>query len=311
MPDYRTRTIVYITSKTNGIFSHILSTVNLPSSRAASQFVLHQTLQIMQPLVRWLLRSGVGYGEFSTALKTVFLTETETELRRIGGKRTDSTRSMLSGLHRKDVRALMPAVSEGLAEGSPRADALNSRPSMASKLVTRWLADDLPEKLPTSGNAPSFESLARQVSVDVHPRAVLNELVRLGVVKEDEHSVHLCRSAFEPDPDQEELLRMVAASVADHLAAGVSNVSRERERSFLEQSVFADGLHPESVAKLETLAATIWPQVMRTLVKAATPLYEKDSQTGGDQRFRAGMFSYSAPTMAPAPTSRETAGKSA
>ena len=261
-----------------------------------NQRVLDQTLLIMQPLVRWLLRSGVSYGDFSAALKTVFLTETEAELQRIGGKRTDSTRSMLSGLHRKDVRVLLPRVLESLAEGHPRADAVNSRPSTASKVVTRWLADELQECLPVTGTEPSFDSLARTVSVDVHPRAVLTELVRLGVVTEDAEGVHLRRAAFEPDPGQEELLRMVASSVADHLAAGVSNVTRERDRSFLEQSVFADGLHPASVAKLETLAATLWPQVMKTMVKAATPLYEKDSQTGGNQRFRVGMFSYSAPT---------------
>lgn len=269
-----------------------------PNPVTPSPAVLDQTLLIMQPLVRWLLRSGVSYGEFTTALKPIFLAETESELQRIGGKRTDSTRSMLSGLHRKDVRALLPLVLESLAEGHPRADAVNSRPTLASKVVTRWLADDLPEVLPAAGDAPSFDSLARAVSVDVHPRAVLNELVRLGVVTEDEQGVHLRRAAFEPDPDQEELLRMVASSVADHLAAGVSNVTRERDRSFLEQSVFADGLHPESIAKLETLAATLWPQVMKALVKAATPLYEADSQSGGDQRFRAGMFTYSAPTEA-------------
>lgn len=279
-----------------------------PEPTNPSQFVLDQTLQIMQPLVRWLLRSGVSYGEFSTALKTVYLIETETELQRIGGKRTDSTRSMLSGLHRKDVRALLPLVLDTLADGHPRADAVNSRPSLASKVVTRWLADDLPECLPATGDAPSFDTLSRAVSVDVHPRAVLLELVRLGVVTEDEQGVHLRRAAFEPDRGQEELLRMVASSVADHLAAGVSNVTRERERSFLEQSVFADGLHPESVAKLETLAATLWPQVMKTLVKAATPLYEKDSQTGGKQRFRAGMFSYSAPTQAAGPATDAATG---
>jgi hypothetical protein len=216
---------------------------------------------------------------------------------------------MLSGLHRKDVRALLPAVLESLSDGHPRADAVNSRPTLASKVVTHWLADDLPECLPAMGEGNSFDALARAVSVDVHPRAVLNELVRLGVVTEDEAGVHLRRAAFEPDPGQEELLRMVASSVADHLAAGVSNVTGERERSFLEQSVFADGLHPESVAKLETLAATLWPPVMKALVKAATPLYEKDAKTGGDQRFRAGMFSYSAPTAATSPADNAPATK--
>lgn len=259
--------------------------------------VIEQALQIMQPLVRWLLRSGVGYSEFSGALKQVFLAEAEAELQRIGGKRTDSTRSLLSGLHRKDVRALLPEVLAALAAGQPRADAVSSRPTVASKLITRWFGSDLPEQIPAAGPAPSFESLAREVSQDVHPRTVLNELVRLGVVREDAGQVHLLRNAFVPDAGQAEARRMMTASVTDHLAAGVANVTQERYGvTFLEQSVFADGLSPESVLELERLAARLWPELMKTLIKAATPLYEADAKAGtGDQRFRMGMFTYSAP----------------
>lgn len=259
--------------------------------------VIEQALQIMQPLVRWLLRSGLGYSEFSVALKQVFLAEAEAELQRIGGKRTDSTRSLLSGLHRKDVRALLPEVLAAMAEGQPRADAVSSRPTVASKVITRWFGSDLPEQIPAAGPAPSFESLARDVSQDVHPRTVLNELVRLGVVREESGQVHLLRNAFVPDAGQAEARRMMTASVTDHLAAGVANVTHERNGvTFLEQSVFADGLSPESVLELERLAAKLWPELMRTLIKAATPLYEADSKAGtGDQRFRMGMFTYSAP----------------
>ena len=43
---------------------------------------------------------------FAAALKPVFLAQAEQELVRLGRKRTDSAISLLSGLHRKDVRAL-------------------------------------------------------------------------------------------------------------------------------------------------------------------------------------------------------------
>ena len=68
------------------------------------QPVLGVALRVMAPLVRWLLRSGVGYTEFSAALKPVFLAEAQLESERTGGKQTDSALSLLSGLHRKDIR---------------------------------------------------------------------------------------------------------------------------------------------------------------------------------------------------------------
>lgn len=281
--------------------------MDTPSSTPPNQPVLEQALLVTQPLVRWLLRSGVGYAEFATALKAVFLLEAEAELQRIDGKRNDSTRSLLSGLHRKDVRALLPSVLASLASGQTRADARGSRPTLASKVVTRWLGQELPESLPLTGPAPSFESLSREVSQDVHPRAVLMELMRLGIVDEADQTVTLQRAAFVPNPHHTEARQMMVASVADHLAAGVSNITSARAVTFLEQSVFAEGIHAESALALEHLAASLWPQIMKTMVKAATPLYEKDEATGGDQRFRLGMFCYSAPLNTEVPRPSDTA----
>ena len=73
-----------------------------------------EALAIAQPLVAWLVRSGVGYAEFAAALKPVFLAQAMAEAQRLGHKPTDSALSLLSGLHRKDVRQ-MRASAEGEA----------------------------------------------------------------------------------------------------------------------------------------------------------------------------------------------------
>lgn len=270
-----------------------MSETPLPPSSAepppGASPVLPHALVVMQALATWLLRSGVGYGEFVAALKPVFLKAAAEELQRHGGKLTDSALSLLSGLHRKDVRALAPALIE------PDAAARLGKPTPASQVATRWLTSGLPDTLPLAGPAPSFEALARSVSTDFHPRAVLQELLRLGVVTESENGVSLCRKAFVPDPRHEETRQLVAGSVADHLAAGVHNLTSGEPRQFLEQSVFADGLSAESARALEQLATTLWQEVLAAMVKAAVPLCEKDEPAGGDQRIRLGMFCYSAP----------------
>ncbi len=254
--------------------------------------VLQQALIIMQPLVLWLLRSGVRHPEFSVAIKQVFLEQAASELERLGGKQTDSAISMLSGLHRKDVKAIVAALAQQGKKGAQITRESLGRPTLPSQVVTRWLTSGWPDELPMSGDE-SFEALSRQVSSDVHPRAVLDELVRLGMVVRDHDTIRLCRSAFVPDQQMVEAGNLLAGSTADHLAAGVHNLSGPGTRKFLEQSVFADGLTTGSVQKLEQLAGTLWVQALKALVNAAVPLSEKDEPAGGDQRIRVGMFCYS------------------
>lgn len=105
---------------------------------------------------------------------------------------------------------------------------------------------------------------------------------------------------------------MFAGSVADHLQAGVHNLcptagstntkgttdttdAAQQPRKFLEQSVFADGLSPESVQQLNLLANTLWAQVLQQVVQAATPLCAQDQGHPQPQRFRLGLFSFAAP----------------
>ncbi len=256
--------------------------------------VLPLALVMVRPLVTWLLRSGVGYGEFCVALKPVFLERAQAEQGRSGGKSTDSALSLLSGLHRKDVRELLVAQLDAAVQtGSAAAPMPLSKATPANQIVTRWLALDLPEALPLSGPAPSFEALARAVSSDTHPRAVLQELVRLGLVQEADGQAHLQRQAFVPDPHHDEARQLLAGSVADHIAAGVHNLTANDGKKFMEQSVFADGLSATSARELELLANTLWRQNLATMVKAAVPLCEHDEPLGHSYRIRLGMYCWS------------------
>ncbi|MEI7783799.1 MAG: DUF6502 family protein [Betaproteobacteria bacterium] len=274
--------------------------MDAPQNTPTTDSLMPQALAIVAPLVTWLIRSGIGHSEFAAALKPVFLAQAQEEIGRQQHKPTDSALSLLSGLHRKDVRALRDSAGNALSQ--VRADGSAwGKPSAANQVATRWLsASDLPEELPLQGEDVSFEALARSVSKDVHPRTVLQELARLGMVREDKASVRLLREAFMPEPKLQEARVLFAGSVADHLQAGVHNLSASPSKDgppkkFLEQSVFADGLSPESVQQLSLLANELWAQVLSKVVEAAGPLCEKDADHPEPQRFRLGLFSYSAP----------------
>lgn len=255
--------------------------------------------RLLRPVVRWALRSGIDYREFMQEAKPVFLEAAVLELERTQTKVTDSSLSLLSGLHRKDVKAWREAqtlVTNAAGDAVPHV-AGQRRPSLPAQLVARWLGSESALTLPLVGEAPSFTAMAQTLSTDVHPRALLSELERQGVVQVDaqRQTVTLSQRAYMPDAKSVEdhtAQDLLADSVCDHLAAGMHNLGAPPQDRHLEQSVFADGLSRESVDALERLSTKLWMDAMAQLVRAATPLCEHDEPRGGKQRFRMGMFTY-------------------
>lgn len=259
-----------------------------PSAESAA-LALREGAVLMTPVVEWLLRHGVAYPAFVEMLKGVFVDVARSELQRGDTPATQSALSVLSGVHRKDVRTLMDV--DAVPRGVPR-------PPLSSQVYTRWLsdrrfraADGRPRKLPRSGEGRTFESLCRELSSDVHPRAVLDELLRLGHVALEGDDVVAASGAFVPAPQLEAMTALFSANAADHLAAAVSNITLEGPR-FLEQSIYADGLRPESIASLHDVARAAWAQAFDAVVNHARDRVDADMTSDGDQRMRFGVYFY-------------------
>ncbi|WP_293438868.1 DUF6502 family protein [Piscinibacter sp.] len=253
----------------------------------------------MAPVARWLLRSGVSYGALAHMLKPVFVEAAREELARTGTEPTYSALSVLSGVHRKDVRALSEAPAEAAAT-HPRGVPL------ASQVYTRWLSakryrgrDGQPRALPRSGPGITFETLAREVSVDVHPRTVMDELLRLGLIQAEGDVLMPAAPSFTPSRQRDELTGLFAANAADHMAAAVHNLTTDAPR-YLEQSVFADGLGADSVELLHEMAREAWQRAFEDMVKAARKRVARDDALPEDeqQRMRFGIYFYSEPQAA-------------
>ncbi|MHB1123015.1 MAG: DUF6502 family protein [Ramlibacter sp.] len=260
---------------------------------------LAAALRTMAPLVTLMLREGVTYTQFANALKKSFLEAAPGILEAGSIRVTDSSVSTLTGVHRKDVR-------EWRAIGQPRPQAKAFGAAMA--VFTRWANDPefctkkgRPRVLARSGGPGSFEALAAATSSDVHPHTLLQELLRLGVVRVAKASnsavdkVTLCMDAFVPSRGKAEMLQLLSDNVGDHLAAAVRNVS-ESGAPLLEQSVFADNLRPESIEALSTMARQIWAKAFHDIVRAATALSDQDEgQPSANRRMRVGMYFYDGP----------------
>jgi hypothetical protein len=301
-----------------------LQALERPIVRASEehiQLVLKGAAVLMAPIVRWLLRNGVSYGAFADGLKAVFVDVARQELERSGSKTTNSALSVLSGVHRKDVSALAEPGSEAAAAITESSRSI----PLAAQVFTQWLTDPRyrdragkPRPLPRTGPQASFESLATGLSTDVHPRTVLEELVRLGLVQVEDKMVVPRATAFVPSRKLDELTALFAANIADHVAAGVHNLTMNGPKN-LEQSVFADGLSASSAEQLHHMARGEWERALQTLVGQARKLVAADADGPQNHRIRFGVYYYSEPitgepepaAASAAPSARRKASKKA
>lgn len=253
-----------------------------------SAIVLNAVLRLLKPVAALLLRNGVAYPAFVAALKALFVEVAREELQRAGQKQTDSAVSLLSGVHRRDVRTL--------ARLEPADETLDEPLNLASQVVGRWLSDPAyvdeegqPRPLPRYGEAPSFDSLVTATSGDIRARAILAELERLGMARLEDGTVRLLEPGFVPREGFEEGMTLLRDNLHDHIAAAALNVSGEQ--NFLEQSVYVDRLTAESAQHLHTLSARIWRQAFRTVMREAQLRFDEDQANApADQRVHRARF---------------------
>jgi len=174
---------------------------------------------------------------------------------------------------------------------------------LASQVIARWSADPVyraadgsPAQLPRLGEKPSFETLARSITRDMHPRSILEELLRLGVVNHDEatEKISLQQTDYIPGSDKAEMLMFLGDNAGDHLASAVANLSEDVIKHH-DQAVFADELSEESIKALSPLIRANWEKLRDDLVPAITACIEADQKEGRtqNQRLRVGLYSFS------------------
>lgn len=251
---------------------------------ADSKDTLKSVLEIMEPLTVLLIKSGISYPEFTVALKSVFYKIAENELAQQNIKITDSSLSLLSGLQRRDINFLRQSNDLNVTK--------TYKSSLASRVITAWGQKQLPESLAISGSKPSFESLVKEISQDVHPKSVLAELQRLDLVSIFLDEVTLNSTSFIPSNDKKLMQDVLTQNVYNHLSAGIENITKKSD-SFLEHSVTANNLTLESVEELRDLSVKLWKENTEQLIDKATFLYTKDKNKDVEkQRFTIGVYQY-------------------
>lgn len=227
-----------------------------------------------------MLHYSVQYPYLANLLKLGYI-EVATHMPVPGKEQTDSRISMLTGIHRLEVKRLRSELVNGNDTPPPSV-------SLGAQAVARWTTRSeyldskgrpLPlPRLASSGSPVSFESLMHSISKDIRPRVVLDEWLHLGIARIDElDRIVLMTDAFVPSHVLDEKLFYLGKNVHDHLSACEHNLTRPEAPPLLERSVYFDRLSEESASELSAYARQLASQAMQSFGQKAMALQERDS----------------------------------
>lgn len=210
--------------------------------------------RILRPLARILLRNGVPYGVFSEYAKQAYVDVAASEFGVPGRRPSGSRIAVLTGLTRKEVSRLWKH-----RDDTPPAV---ERYNRAARVVSAWVRErdfhdgrGRPAALPFEGDG-SFTELVRRSSGDVPPRAVLDELLRVGAVEKQRNDrLRLVVRAYVPRTGEEEKLGILGSDVTELIETIDHNLTHPPEQAFFQRKVAYDNLVSESLPDLRARAA--------------------------------------------------------
>lgn len=264
--------------------------------------------KVLQPLVKFMIARGITYPAAIEMLKAVFVEVAHSEFALADKRNTDSRVSMLTGVHRADVKRLSSVASRKRLPAKPTAV------SLGAQVVARWISDPSytdkrgnPIPLPRShqeDSKPSFEDLVASVRTDIRARPMLDEWLNLGVVELDSKDrVHLKVNAFVPKKDLTEKLYFLAKNLHDHATVSVNNVV-DTGQPMLDTSVYYHRLSAASVETLRKLATEAGMRAIHEVNRLAADLDRLDAAHGGaDRRMNFGIYFFSGPSESTVQTS--------
>jgi hypothetical protein len=255
--------------------------------------------RVFRPFVKLMLANNLTYTFAIDVIKGLFVEVAERDFTLENKRQTDSRISLMSGVHRKDVRRLrdyQPEVEE----------VMPANVSLGSQVIAAWNANPeyldevgLPKALPrfaASSADQTFEGLVRSLSTDIHPRAVLDEWLRLGIATlDDENFVHLTTDMFIPQEGFDEKVFYFGHNMHDHAQAAVSNVIGQ-QISFFERCVHYDELSKLSVDVIAEFAKKHSMRALRGVNKVAdVAAFNDKTNPEAKMRMTYGVYFYHEP----------------
>lgn len=260
--------------------------------QAVQQALLAVLEQLLSPLAKLCLAKGISIQASEEMIRRAYVQAATEDCEGLNPSRLTSRISTMTGLTRREVARLQ-------SEDAP------VRPqtrTVATDVLTFWASQSeyvnkkgMPIRIPRTGEAPSFEALAAYVTKDVHPKSILADMMRLGLVTHNKKNdtVVVVDAIYVPKTDWPQMVGFIGTNVGDHLQASVDNVLQVGGKHF-EQALLADELSEESLEAAKSMITTQWRDLLTQLGPQLQGLMDQDKALGRkqNQQLRIGMYSY-------------------
>jgi hypothetical protein len=268
----------------------------MTEQKKLSDLLLAELAYVLRPVVSALIKVGVTSQEVDHVVRQVFVQMAIEQSDPV--TMTDSRISVATGLARREVKRLRELVTQE-QHSAPESVSLGSR------IVSAWLTRDgyqdeqgAPRPLPRkSGDASqaSFDTLVSDVSRDVRPRAILDELTRLGIVSVNASDlVSLNKEAFVPmSKGAEEKAFYLGNNLHDHAAAAINNLLETDPRPWFERSVHYKQMAAAEIEEIRNLVDRIGGSALKEVNQYVQDLPEPGPNDQKNQRFTFGIYYYS------------------
>lgn len=246
--------------------------------------------RLLRPIARIMIAYNVTINAAMDALKRALYEAATTQ----NEKTTDSRVSLVTGLHRKDVRRLREKPSE-----HGKRSLINS----GSLIVGIWLAhakfqntNGKPASIPRQGdgNVLGFNDLVRISKVDIPVSTLLEAMVEEKVIEHDDATdqLTLITGAFLATSDDTLKLDAFEKNLLAHLDAASWNLLKDKsDNAHYERALHVNKLSASSVDTLENEARKLTQNVLERLNKKALELQEQDADDkSNNQRFSVGAY---------------------
>jgi len=281
-----------------------------PTQNQPAPAALNRAIQrLLRPLVKLLLSFQITYPVVQEWLKKAMVDVAERDFPLTDKPQTDTRLSLLTGIHRKDIKRLRgnstTATSDGTSSTAAAPEQTSGQApevvSLGVQIAAHWMSqwrDDQgqPKVLPFKrqpDESPSFEALVERVAKkDIRARVVLDEWLRLGAVSEvildGEPQLQLTPGAFIPSKGLDEKAFFLGMNLADHIATTSHNLLLDEAK--FERCLYYDGLSPESVEELKQLAAEQGMALLTRLNQRALELKQQDQTGSHTHRINVGLY---------------------
>ena len=253
--------------------------------------------RLLRPLIRILIRNGVAYGEFAEVAKEVYIDVAASDFKVPHRKMSQARIAILTGLTRKEVARIVSGKNKGDQEQI-------SNHNRVTRVLTGWHTDTeytgpygLPLELQfeNAEKQPDFTLLVQRYSGDMAARAMLDELLRIGVVIETEPGWYKATTrTYTPAIDNPDSLERLAGVVYNFISTVDKNVIEQDsgKRNF-ERYVFADnGIKKEDLPRFSAYIKNRAQLLLEEIDNWLSQLDQPDPDDNNRIRTGLGIYHY-------------------